>query len=523
MNVQKFEQKEFSHLKILGMLCILALITALMLLVVNERSVPGNLNAEHFIAIITFLFNIALSSFALIQDAVKKKYSMIQIYWTFSVIFFGISPLGMFLLGYEPWGYPMNPTGIIQCNILLAFWSLLLFSSSHLFAQNTAKKRNLNYCRSARLLDALCNRRFLFLSLLLAVAASCALVQIVGFDNLFSRSTYSTGEEKSSALIADKVLRGTVVFNTVFQIIAIKNKKGSTLFLLTSLSILLLACFPAGMPRYNMAVIYLGLLITAFSNSFKGGLLSAILIFGLLAIFPAVNVFRVQEFSIDALSASFYATFSSLAKGFLTADYDAYSMFYRAIDYVSETGLIWGQNFLVALFFFVPRAWWTSKPMGSGHIISSSQGQFYTNLSCPLPAEFYISFGIVGVIIGSIVVARICHIVDERVSQSPFYPFLLLLFFFICRGDLLSSFAYLVGYGCVYIAMTKIAIHLNKTSRERSQDGEVHSRKPQEFCQLTGRKRIIYEDSPHRNTWRFYRRNDIPGQFAIRAKHPRWS
>ena len=76
------------------------------------------------------------------------------------------------------------------------------------------------------------------------------------------------------------------------------------------------------------------------------------------------------------------------------------------------------------------------------------------NLSCPLPFEGYINFGVIGLIVFAVLIGILFSSLDEyhwKVStssevMSAYYPFFLGFSFFAMRGDLMSSFSYTVMF-----------------------------------------------------------------------------
>ena len=155
--------------------------------------------------------------------------------------------------------------------------------------------------------------------------------------------------------------------------------------------------------------------------------------------------------------------FGNLPRGFCAVDYDAYSMVARTLQYVGSFGATGGYQLLGALLFFVPRSVWPSKPEGSGNFVGAAQGQTVLNISSPLPAEGIVNFGILGLILFAVVTALICRGVDRWFLESNsaarlFYPFACLLLFFMMRGDLLSSFAYTVGYTASFFCLCLVCL-----------------------------------------------------------------
>ena len=83
-------------------------------------------------------------------------------------------------------------------------------------------------------------------------------------------------------------------------------------------------------------------------------------------------------------------------------NFDASQEFMIAMKWQTIT---WGYQLLGALFFFVPRAIWATKPIGSGAMLASHQPRAFTNIAMPYWGEGYMNFGILGVVIFTIILA----------------------------------------------------------------------------------------------------------------------
>ena len=102
------------------------------------------------------------------------------------------------------------------------------------------------------------------------------------------------------------------------------------------------------------------------------------------------------------------------------------------------------------VLFFVPRSIWTSKPVTTNVLIASAQNQTFTNLSCPLAAEGYVNFGMVGVVLYCFAYAKLNRALDDmywKHSQDKqaniinmLYPFLCVIALYINRGPLQAAF-----------------------------------------------------------------------------------
>ena len=166
---------------------------------------------------------------------------------------------------------------------------------------------------------------------------------------------------------------------------------------------------------------------------------------GLLIVFPFLNQFR--HFSAGT-SLKFGLNFDMFAEG----HFDSYQNFALI---VTENIITWGRQLLGVSLFWVPRTFWPTKPVGSGHYIAGELGMSYSNISANYFAEGYINFGFMGIILFVVFLAWYTSHMDnlywtvilhkENNFFRVIYYIMLGMLFFIMRGDLLSSFAFTVG------------------------------------------------------------------------------
>ena len=90
----------------------------------------------------------------------------------------------------------------------------------------------------------------------------------------------------------------------------------------------------------------------------------------------------------------------------------------------------------------------------------------------PFPGEGYINFGILGIILFAFILALVSKITDKwykyndlRLFFSLYVCFHMIFMIFMLRGDLMSSFAYLVGN---LLAIFFVPLILNKINYKYS-------------------------------------------------------
>jgi len=218
---------------------------------------------------------------------------------------------------------------------------------------------------------------------------------------------------------------------------------------------------PQSTPRYFVGTILLtfAFIVLRWSRRHSFGLWIALFVFGLLVAFPYSDYFRTEfqrSFEITPVTTQLTTV----------GDYDAFQQVLNTLQYVSAEGVSFGWQLLGVVLFWVPRALWPGKPLGSGELVAEFQGYEFTNIDSPLWAEAYINAGIVGVILiffafGALTGTLQKLYLDPARSSSSLVsvlvPLLAAYQIFLIRGELISTFAYLTPLvGLVILATTRV-------------------------------------------------------------------
>lgn len=455
-------------------LSILAVAAILLFLTASILEGAGAIKTGSLAVSLTFALNGIIAIVFLCKSIASRPFSLVQMHWVFYITMLVIAPYSQFLYGYSVWGFPLSTADYLTTNLMLTVWGVLFAFFSGL-RSNSAAYDQRRFFASMPEIDARMEARAFFL----AVLATAVVISLVGFENLFTRDAFSAGLDKTMGLLFDKAIRPIPVFSFVLILVRAKQRGKANFALFASFALVLIACFPAAMARYNMACIYGGILLLALAPLFeRQGLFPVLFLVAFLVLFPAANSYRWESFTLSMFWDAVLDAAGNLSRGFCAVDYDAYSMIARSLRYVDSFGATGGYQLIGSLLFFVPRALWPTKPEGSGNLVCAAQGQTQLNISSPLPAEGIVNFGVVGLALFAIAAALICRVVDRwfAESKSPlrlFYPFACLLLFFIMRGDLLSSFAFTVGYTVSFCALCFVCLGFkvfgrNSKSAERS-------------------------------------------------------
>jgi hypothetical protein len=271
-------------------------------------------------------------------------------------------------------------------------------------------------------------------------------------------------ESPTKWLIINNFIRPISMISFLFYAI---SEKRNRLVYLTLMIIAVLTCFPTAMPRFAAAALYIPFILIVFPIFKRRYLFILSFIFGLMIIFPSLDVYR--SFSSDSI-----LLFKLDLDMFKQGHFDTYQNFALILNYEIIT---YGNQFLGVLFFWIPRTVWSTKPMGSGSFLAERLDFSFTNVSANFFAEGFINFGLLGIflfiILISFVTARADGIFWKNFKQAfestrdLIYLISLGFIFFILRGDLLSSIAYFIGFLTAVYLVSIVTFSKNKNEFER--------------------------------------------------------
>lgn len=386
--------------------------------------------------IITFYVIGIISVINIVRDS--KPFSLNKVFWYFNFFFLFLAPLIQYMGGYYPWDYYIEDKIFKKCNLLIILWMLLYMFIN---IKVDSKKQEL---KTEKILKI--SKNEIKKSILYSFGAFFILALLVGVKNLFFRetNTIDIGSDLINSIV-QKFLRTIPVFSlSLYIILTQKNecKKSKFVFLLL-LTFVIILNFPTSMSRYWIGTVYLGIAVILLKKHIKNRTFDIAIIVGLAVIFPAFTLFK----RYDIFTVFREKMLLAMGNVYYNVDFDAYSMFARIIMYTKEYGLEMGKQLSCSLFFFIPRAIWISKPYPTGVMVATKQGANFTNLSSPLISEAYIDFGILGVIIVSILTSYIISKLDNKYWKKEHnennisiieitYPFMIGFLLFLQRGSL---------------------------------------------------------------------------------------
>ena len=151
---------------------------------------------------------------------------------------------------------------------------------------------------------------------------------------------------------------------------------------------------PVSNSRYWTLAVIFGLVMPLIGS--RKSYFNLAIIGGIVA---AIFVFPLSDITRRTAGAGAMLQADSVWRMISTKDYDQFSMLANTLGFTRDEGLTWGNQFLGALLFWVPRVIWPTKPLDSGVEVGQWMSSANVNLSSPLWAEAWINFGVVGVIV----------------------------------------------------------------------------------------------------------------------------
>lgn len=194
----------------------------------------------------------------------------------------------------------------------------------------------------------------------------------------------------------------------------------------------------------------------------------------MIYIYPFMNALSRSDNQLETVKNS------GLIEYFAAGDFDGFQSLVTAVKSVNDYGLRYGEGLWSAIVSIVPRGLWLEKPIHSGAYVGEMYGAVNTNLSMPLPAEFYLDFGLVGVLLGSFAFAVLLRTTDAYVNRGANTSFAYIVsvilvanMLFISRGALAAVSEFFLTMIIVLLVIYMLA----KFGRRVKVEGKFHDKK----------------------------------------------
>jgi len=406
----------------------------------------------------SFVLLTAVAAYGLFTD--PRPYSINRMFWVFVGVALAVVPSFQVAIGRIPWGAEdLTMSGIhLRTNlVVVACCAAYVLCRAGVKAVSDAAPP-----RVAGRVDERYRKSHRMWGLALMLVVAIAYVGLLGASRIWLKSTMDPALHRFSDaayLVAEKLVRGPVLYYALASIFLFRLRKLKAGLLAAALGIFVVVNFPLAMPRVLAAALYTGVLLSFAGRWWilRRQAFTLALLAVLLVVYPLAGLSRLTPTEAAARGASKPGRY--WAESFSTGDFDAHAQTARVVQRVHRRGHTGGRQALTALAFAVPRKVWPGKSIGSGALVARESGKKFTNVSCPLIAEGYINFGLAGALlfcglfgVGAFHYDRYYwHWRIHRVASGDFsfpvlfYPVVLVLAFFLLRGDLLSSLALGVG------------------------------------------------------------------------------
>lgn len=349
----------------------------------------------------------------------------------------------------------MNTEAAVAANLYVVVFILFFLgvekylSSRKIEIKNSPKQININ-------LGA-----FFLLAALSVIVAAFALNDMMNIAN----------QTIAEVLLSEQLIKNKVLYMVPFVSFALllQTKHKNNILLVAVLLVCVFLTKNHLMERRNaIGPVYLTLLVLVFPQLINVGKnFFYLMIFVMFFAFPISSVFTHSSSKFEA-ETSVTVFVDAIKSHFLQLHYDAWANFVTIIQMVGEQGYSWGWQLIGTLFFFIPRSLWESKPDMTGFLIgdylSAHYLMWFNNLSAPIMAEGYMDFGVVGVMLMSTILAWIVVKLHKLYLSGGkqyvvFYAYFSFAMFFVLRGALMSSFAYVAG---AYLAICLVSFIARK-------------------------------------------------------------
>lgn len=416
-----------------------------------------------FLSLLTLFSAIMLAIF-FSRDGISLR----VVYWFYSFLFLGLVPIFQYSAGI--WRFDIK-VSTVPYAIFIVFLSHFFYIVGYYYGSTILLK-----LKGSATNKPISDRR-LIISVLLSLVITVLLFSKYGFSPSTSIVREVLGYTHSPfESVVEFLVRPTVFFLFLIFIHRIKYYKsfvGLKFFLFLMILTVALLIGPFSANRSIIFSLYFGLIIILYPPIQKRSFLYfLILIFGVVGSYFQ-DAFRDFFISGNLNPFSFWY--------FFQGHFDGFENLCHIIAYEAQNGIVYGNQLLGVIFFYIPRVVWPSKPTGTGDFLTWSylDKHFVVgdgNIATPFFAEAFLNFHVIGVIVFMLILGfstsrldksykRALHQINydkSSFNENSFNHFILIyypatmgLFLFLLRGDMISAFALAVG---IFLSF-KIAYH----------------------------------------------------------------
>ena len=398
--------------------CLCLLLTAVVFLPMLLSAGDFNARRTDFPSTISFLAIGAVVLGNLFYASYRRPFSVNVSHWTFMLIFFFIAPFVQYLTGHIPGqADPIianGPADILdqyrlKANLCILGWCFAYMFVYYRIAARMGGPEDQPEKRVERV-----NVVVLGIFSVLVLGVIFAFLGSALFKTRGAQSDADGLAAASSAglnLIVGTAVKGIPFLTLVLLLFIRRTTAAYYPVLVLVLGIVILFNNPISNARFVFGATALSFLCLFLRRKRISALwIPLTLLISFFTILPVLNAARSKTVAEGTAGISLNGYTAQLQGG----DYDAYAMTLDAINYVDAgPGVRSGLGLGSAVLFLVPRDAWPDRSKGSGSDLAEYYGFTFKGLSCPIPAEGYLDFGVPGLIGYAMLFAAYVGLVDR--------------------------------------------------------------------------------------------------------------
>lgn len=367
-----------------------------------------NLSPErYFIAIIMMSASLALAISAVIKAILNNSISPVYITSLVYLISYYIGP-GLVHLhnAHFPWYNFIYEEEVASKASLLVFLFTVIMYIGYDPVSSRIKVINRDISVGRFVL--------LFVGLVLIILAAAS---VVGFDYLHTRRG-DMGELFESRSPAQIALAGIARMGSfillLITITLVRKVRSFWTYILAIMAIFLFLSVNnlLSLPRYVIGSYLISIFFSQFKQSVRTKLTFVLaLCVAQITIFPILSELTRGKTGVAAVpDINKYISEHG--------DFDGFQSTMNVVAWTEEDRFKYGRQISSAALFFIPSSYATWKSPGTGAESAAAAGYVFTNISSPLPSEFFVDFGYLGLIFFTLAFVRFVNFVDRKYESS---------------------------------------------------------------------------------------------------------
>jgi len=382
-----------------------------------------------------FLLVSTISLFGIFSNFDKLGYSINKVFFIFHFLFFGLAPVIQFKKNITFFGGAK-----ISLNVYIELaLVLILIQLLYLFCYKYLKSYFLKkYNKKAKCFFTTDNQTYNYRTLVgVSFFSFIIFIYLIKYnwEVVFLKPSFQWQKNNTNLGLLGYALLLAIrkIPFIVFLLYKINKKSTSFIKEFTLFLFVLIVSFPTSLPRADVLIYYLPIVLLYLPKLKKPHLFSISFLVLFSVLFPLLNYFRNFDVSEIDFGMSLFET----------AHMDA---FHNYAQIYSQQIITNGRQLIGSVLFFIQESQWVNRPVGTGQMLAELNCYSYSNISMPFWGEGYVNFGFLGIVLCVVILAILNALLDVFKSSTKTVLVKLLFLFFIgiefylLRGDLFSSF-----------------------------------------------------------------------------------